>query len=147
MKRAALVDSLILCKFLRGAFADVLAEGAEMLAAVTGFAVDRDEIETAGRRIVTLRKLFNLREGWTIDEDTLPPRFFDEALETATGTGVTLSREGLLRMIASYYAAHGWTDRGEVPAAQTTPSDGPGAGALSATTCAKGLAGCGALRW
>ena len=44
-----------------------------------------------------------------------PDRFFDEPLTTPAGTGVTLSRAGLARMIASYYAAHGWTDRGDVP--------------------------------
>jgi aldehyde:ferredoxin oxidoreductase len=118
--RAAVLDSLILCKFLRGAFDDVLAESAEMLAAVTGFDVGRDELEEAGRRIVTLRKLYNAREGWTAEEDTLPPRLLEEPLAARAGdgsaTGVTLSPAGLARMIASYYAAHGWTDRGEVPA-------------------------------
>ena len=70
--RAAVMDSLILCKFLRGVFDDFLAEGAEMLAAVTGLDIDRDEMEDVGSRIVTLRKLYNSREGWTADEDTLP---------------------------------------------------------------------------
>jgi len=115
--RAAVMDSLILCKFLRGAFDDLLAESAEMLHAVTGFDFTRDEMEEVGRRIVTLRKLYNAREGWTSDEDTLPARFFDEPLVTPSGTGVTLSKDGLARMIASYYSAHGWTDRGEVPEA------------------------------
>ncbi len=122
--RAAVLDSLILCKFLRGALDDVLAEGAAMLAAVTGFDMTRDELEEAGRRIVALRKLFNAREGWTAAEDTLPARILAEPLAGAgtgartnePGIGVTLSAEGLTRMIASYYAAHGWTDRGEIPA-------------------------------
>ena len=77
------------------------------------------EIE-AGHRVVTLRKLYNVREGWTAAEDTLPPRLLEEPLSVSSGegpgTGVTLSPAGLARMIASYYAAHGWTDRGEVPA-------------------------------
>ena len=118
--RAAVMDSLIFCKFLRGAFDDVLGEAAEMLAAVTGFDITREELETAGHRIVTLRKLFNVREGWTTAEDTLPPRLLEEPLAVPAGggpgIGVTLSADGLARMIASYYAAHGWTDRGEVPA-------------------------------
>ncbi len=113
--RAAVMDSLILCKFLRGAFDDLIGESAEMLAAVTGFDVDRDELATVGKRIVTLRKLYNEREGWTADEDTLPARFFDEELRTPSGAGVTLSKRGLDRMIAAYYEAHGWNDRGEVP--------------------------------
>ncbi len=71
--RAALLDSLILCKFLRGAIPDLYEEAAAMLAAVTGFDVDRAELERTARRIVTAKKLFNVREGWTREEDTLPP--------------------------------------------------------------------------
>ena len=37
--RAAVMDSLILCKFLRGVFADFFAEAAAMLSAVTGWDV------------------------------------------------------------------------------------------------------------
>jgi len=113
--RAAVLDSLILCKFLRGVFDDVLVEGAEMLAAVTGWDMSGEELEQVGVRVVTLRKLYNVREGWTRAEDTLPARFLDEALPGPSGRGIRLSREGLDLMIASYYAAHGWTDRGEVP--------------------------------
>jgi len=113
--RAAVLDSLILCKFLRGVFDDLFAEGAAMLSAVTGWDVSGDELRTAGERIVTAKKLWNVREGWTRAEDTLPARFLDEPL---AGAGFTLSRETLGRRIASYYAAHGWTDAGEVPAAR-----------------------------
>src|SRR5262249_35346838 len=63
--RAALIDSLILCKFLRGVFADLYAEGAELLARVTGWDVSAGELRTVAERIVTAKKLFNLREGWT----------------------------------------------------------------------------------
>jgi aldehyde:ferredoxin oxidoreductase len=42
--RAALMDSLILCKFLRGVFEDFHAETAAMLRAVTGWDVSADEL-------------------------------------------------------------------------------------------------------
>src|SRR5439155_9197243 len=74
--RAALMDSLILCKFLRGVFTDLFAESADLLRRVTGWDVTADELRTAARRIVTAKKLFNIREGWTPEEDTLPARFF-----------------------------------------------------------------------
>src|SRR5262249_1949319 len=76
--RAALMDSLILCKFLRGIFTDLLAESAELLARVTGWNVSAEELRTVAQRIVTAKKLFNIREGWTAAEDTLPSRFFSE---------------------------------------------------------------------
>ena len=47
--KAALMDSLILCKFLRGVFADFFAESAEMLQLVTGWDVTADELRAHGR--------------------------------------------------------------------------------------------------
>src|SRR5207245_4286288 len=78
--RAALIDSLILCKFLRGVFGDLFAEAADLLARVTGWDVTADELRTVARRVVTLKKLYNVREGWTAAEDTLPRRFLTEGL-------------------------------------------------------------------
>ena len=123
--RAAILDSLILCKFLRGVFADLEAEGAAMLAAVTGWDVTAAELRETAERIVTLKKLFNVREGWTRDEDTLPARFLDEALQTpdisrSEREGVSLSRPELDRMIRAYYRARGWNDDGSVPPARAT---------------------------
>lgn len=110
--KAAVLDSLILCKFLRGVFHDVIAEGAELLTAVSGREYDRDELERVGRRIVTLRKLVNEREGWTLAEDTLPDRFLSEPLDVPGGPPVTLSRAGLTRMIQAYHRAQGWCPDG-----------------------------------
>jgi aldehyde:ferredoxin oxidoreductase len=113
--RAALLDSLILCKFLRGVFGDLFAESAEMLAHVTGWDVTADELRTVARRIVTAKKLYNIREGWTVAEDTLPKRFLSEGLPGGTAAAV-LPRERLREMIQAYYAARGWDREGRVPA-------------------------------
>lgn len=115
--KAAILDSLILCKFLRGTFADLEAEAASMLASVTGWDLDAAELTRAGERIVTLKKLFNVREGWTQAEDTLPPRFLTEALPSGASAGAALSAHDLARMIRSYYQARGWSDAGDVPQA------------------------------
>lgn len=114
--RAAVMDSLILCKFLRGALRDLFAEAAEMLAAVTGLDVDAAEVRGAARRIVLLKRIFNLREGWTASEDTLPARFFDEPLPGGVATGARLSREQLAGMIGAYRAARGLREDGTIPA-------------------------------
>ncbi len=103
--RAALIDSLILCKFLRGVFTDIWAETAELLRLVTGWGSTAMELHTVARRVVTARKLFNIREGWTPDEDTLPRRFFGEQLP----------EERLKGMIATYNIGRGWTADGWVP--------------------------------
>ena len=69
------MDSLILCKFLRGVFEEPFPEWARLLAAVTGWDVDGEELRRTARRIVLAKRLFNLREGWTPAEDWLPGRF------------------------------------------------------------------------
>lgn len=112
--RAALIDSLILCKFLRGIFTDLYTESAVLLSQVTGWDVTADELQTTARRIVTAKKLYNLREGWTADEDTLPKRFLSEGLPAGASTA-TLPRERLQEMIQAYYAERGWNPDGTVP--------------------------------
>ena len=107
---AALLDSLILCKFLRGAIPEPWVEGAELLAMVTGHEHDAASLRSAARRVVSLRHLFNLREGWSADEDELPARFVEEPLED----GARLAREDLLAMRAGYYRARGYDERGQV---------------------------------
>jgi aldehyde:ferredoxin oxidoreductase len=111
--RAAVMDSLILCKFLRGVFADFYAEAAEMLRVVTGWPFTALELRTVARRVVNARKCFNQREGWTAAEDTLPPRLLAE--EPGVPDGPHLTRTRLETMIAAYYEHRGWTSDGRVP--------------------------------
>jgi aldehyde:ferredoxin oxidoreductase len=113
--RAALIDSLILCKFLRGVFTDLWAEGADLLRLVTGWDVTADELRAVARRVVTARKLFNIREGWTPAEDTLPKRFLTERLPDGESPGTSLPEERLGAMIRTYNLARGWAVDGWVP--------------------------------
>ena len=113
--RAALLDSLILCKFLRGVFTDLFAESAALLSSVTGWDVTAEELRTTARRIVTAKKLFNIREGWTPAEDTLPPRFLSESIPAGARGQALLPRDRLEAMVQAYYRGRGWDDRGAVP--------------------------------
>jgi aldehyde:ferredoxin oxidoreductase len=113
--RAALMDSLILCKFLRGVFTDLFSEGADLLSRVTGWDITAGELRTAAKRIVTAKKLYNVREGWTPAEDTLPKRFLSEGLPNGSEGIAVLPRERLEEMVRAYYQARGWTPDGMVP--------------------------------
>jgi len=113
--RAAAMDSLILCKFLRGALTDFFGEAAEMLRAVTGVAWDPQAVEQAAQRVVLLRKIFNVREGWTPAEDTLPPRLLSQRLPQAARPGAGLEPQRLQAMKSEYYATRGWSPEGWVP--------------------------------
>jgi len=114
--KAALMDSLILCKFLRGVFTDFYAEAAHMLRLVTGWDVTSVELKQTAERIVTAKKLFNIRAGWTPAEDTLPPRMLSRALDD--DPAAQLTKEQLQVAISAYNLARGWTSTGAVPADQ-----------------------------
>jgi aldehyde:ferredoxin oxidoreductase len=106
--KAAVMDSLIICKFLRGVFEDFYSETAEMLALVTGWDVSADELRDAARRIVGAKRQFNLLAGWTPEEDTLPDRFLESALDN--DATATLSRERLDMLVAEYHRQRGWSN-------------------------------------
>jgi aldehyde:ferredoxin oxidoreductase len=104
--RAALMDSLIVCKFLRGVFEDFHAEAAAMLRSVTGWDVTANELRATAERIVAAKHEFNRLAGWTRDEDTLPARFFDAPLPN--DAKAHLSREQLDALVAEYRRQRGW---------------------------------------
>src|SRR5688572_24857941 len=99
--RAALMDSLIVCKFLRGVFEDFYGEAAGMLRAVTGWNATGDELRQTASRIVAAKRQFNLLAGWTPDEDTLPERFLNTPLPD--DPAAALSRERLNELVAEYH--------------------------------------------
>ena len=111
--RAAVMDSLILCKFLRGVFTDFYGEAAQMLSVVTGWPFTAHELGTVAKRVVNARKCLNQREGWTAGEDTLPSRLLTES--PAQPGASFLSGSRLRTMIAAYYRERGWTEQGRVP--------------------------------
>ena len=116
--RAAIMDSLILCKFLRGVFEEPMPEWARLLNAVTGWDTDAAELAITAQRIVMTKRLFNVREGWTREEDWLPERFLSEPVTLDSGRQATLSAATLESMISSYYRGRGLEPTG-LPRAET----------------------------
>ncbi len=107
--RSVLFDSLILCRFFR----DIIGweEIARIIEATTGLALGKEEMGAMANRITSDTRRFNLREGVTSKDDTLPERFFKEPL---AGSGCIITREELDRMVSDYYSLRGW-DRDGVP--------------------------------
>ena len=108
--RSAMLDSLILCRFLRNALDDFYGQSAEMLQWVTGWDVTAAELRQTARRIVTSKKLYNIRAGWTPTEDRLPDRFLQQALPDDPQARLTYDQ--LQAAIQAYNRARGWTDEG-----------------------------------
>ena len=112
---AAVLDSLIVCKFLRKCFTDFYSEGAELLSKVTGWNCTSAELRRTGERISALKKMFNVREGWRPQDDWLPERLLSEPLPTGVAQGVGLTCEELREMIQGYYRARQWDENGFIP--------------------------------
>jgi aldehyde:ferredoxin oxidoreductase len=104
---AAAIDSLVICKFTNLAVAEEYF--ARALSAVTGLDFSTGELVRVGERIWNLERLYNLREGFTAADDTLPPRLLEEAVEEGPSQGWV---SNLPPMLAEYYRARGWDSQG-----------------------------------
>jgi len=110
--RAAIMDSLILCKFLRGVFTDPFLEWAGLLAPVTGWDVSAGELHATARRIVLAKRVYNIREGWQPSDDWLPERLLNEPVVLPSGRVATLTADRLRAMIGAYYQKRGLDHQG-----------------------------------
>jgi aldehyde:ferredoxin oxidoreductase len=115
---SAVLDSLIWCKFLRKAFHDFYGESADIYEDLTGWSMSSEQLQKAGERINHMKKLFNIREGWTRADDTLPQRVLQEALPDGVAAGASISADDLDMMVSAYYEARGWTPDGNIPDAK-----------------------------
>ena len=108
--RATIMDSMILCKFLRAALGDLFEESAEMLNSITGWQLQGDDMRIIASRIATARKLFNICSGWTPADDSLPNRFLTTALPD--DPQARLDPQQLQAMIEAYNLGRGWQQQG-----------------------------------
>jgi aldehyde:ferredoxin oxidoreductase len=82
---------------------------AALWSAARGIQIDADELMEAGRRIVTLERCFNVREGADRrNEEHLPWRMMHEPLQEGPNAGRVTSPEQLDLMLDEYYDLHGW---------------------------------------
>lgn len=106
---AAVIDSLVYCKFANMAVAEEFF--ARTLTAVTGEPFTADDLMMVGERVWTLERLYNLREGFTREDDNLPARLLNEPVSAGPSEGFTAR---LAPMLEEYYAFRGW-DKNGVP--------------------------------
>jgi len=104
----AVVDSLILCRFVQFAFG--VNTFCEMLKYVTGVEYSENELLNIGKRIYTLERDFNINAGFTKDDDTLPPRFLNEKLEEGASRNKVVKLD---EMLLDYYKIRGWDEEGK----------------------------------
>ena len=104
---AAVIDSLVYCKFANMAVAEEFF--ARVLTAVTGELFTADDLMMVGERVWNLERLYNLREGFTKEDDTLPDRLLNEPVTEGPSEGFTVKLDPMLE---EYYAFRGWDKNG-----------------------------------
>ena len=57
-------------------------------------------------------RLYNIREGISAKDDTLPERFFNEKLNASPKKGVKINKKKFKSIIKMYYSMMGWNVRG-----------------------------------
>ena len=112
---AGVLDTMMFCKFLRGCFEDMWTEVPEIWKYTTGFEMTPDELQQMSERSWNLKKAFNIREGWTREDDWLPGRWLKDPLPSEGSKGAVVSPDGLNVMLDAYYEARGWTKDGNIP--------------------------------
>ncbi|MGI5840489.1 MAG: aldehyde ferredoxin oxidoreductase family protein [bacterium] len=83
----------------------------EIVRAVTGWNTSLWELAKAGERATTLARVFNLREGFTAEDDSLTERFL-EPFADGPLAGVAVDREKLAAAREAYYTLMGWDAAG-----------------------------------
>ncbi|MEA1993685.1 MAG: aldehyde ferredoxin oxidoreductase family protein [Euryarchaeota archaeon] len=97
--------SLVLCDFVPLSL-DIFIE---LLNTTTGFEYSNKEYLKAGERIWNLTRLFNIKNGVTRKEETIPKRIMEEKLDFDEAR---IGKERFEEMLSEYYGLRGWNKNG-----------------------------------
>jgi aldehyde:ferredoxin oxidoreductase len=103
----AVVDSSGICLFTT--FGIGLPEIAAMYRTATGDNLTDEELLSIGDRIWNLEKLYNLKNGFSKDDDTLPDRLLKDPIPEGPAKGHVSQLD---QMLGEYYEQRGWDTEG-----------------------------------
>jgi len=110
-----LLNSLGVCMFTAKPFGTQTLNGiVDYVKAVTGWETSLFDLLKVGQRHANMARIFNLREGFTARDDTLPDRFF-RPMEGGTLKGKKINREEFSKGLGTYYEMMGWDPETGVP--------------------------------
>lgn len=103
------IYSFCVCEFSRTGISS--GTYARLMSALTGRRFTEKDIFTTGERVWNLIRLFNLREGFSRKDDSLPPRF-SEAMPSGPTKGQKFTEADKKYMLDDYYKLRGWNSDG-----------------------------------
>ena len=106
--RTSVKWSLEMCDFL----AANLSLCSRLLNLTCDTKFDEETISVLGRRIWTMTRLFNMREGFSKKDDTMPPRIQLDPLPEGVTKGRFVSQQAFDKMLTEYYRLWGWDEDG-----------------------------------
>jgi aldehyde:ferredoxin oxidoreductase len=111
------IDSFSTCSFIFNTWSMFgFDELITFIRAVTGWEYSFYELMLLGERKLNMMRVFNLREGFTEKEDTLPDRLFETALDDdGPSSGRTVVKEDFMKSREYYYGINGWDSKTGVP--------------------------------
>jgi aldehyde:ferredoxin oxidoreductase len=89
-------------------------EVVNVIRAASGWDIDLPEILRMGERATNLARAFNVREGFTRADDTLPERLF-QPLENGKLQGVGISKKDFEQTMTELYTEKGWDPETAAP--------------------------------
>ncbi len=101
-------NSLVVCDFLMFGLDRI----APILTKATGIEFTPDKLMFIGERIHNSARLYNLNNGRTGKDDTLPGRFFNEEMTAGLLKGKKMTREFFNDLLQKYYKVRGWNELG-----------------------------------
>lgn len=107
-----LQDSLGVCRFTGFAFS--ADPWARIASGITGLDFSASRLEETANRIAALERIFNLKAGLTIEDDSLPDRFSQEPILVGEKE-MTVPRDAIEKMRVDYYSVRGWDAQGKPP--------------------------------
>lgn len=94
-------------------------EQARLFSLGAGIDTTAEMLLAFGKRIRNLERAFDVREGCTRDDDTLPDRFLDNPMPDGKFKGLKLKRDTLEKMKDEYYRQRGWDIATGIPTRET----------------------------
>ena len=113
-----MIDALGICKFICHGFNSPhflkYSHFKDLIYAATGWEAEEEELREVGCRIIDMERWFNLKQGLTRADDTLPKRYFDDPMPLGVSKGHHVDRVQFAHAIDRFYKLRDWTEDGKL---------------------------------